>query len=212
MKYTHILWDFNGTILNDVGVGIESVNALLEKRGLPIIPDAEHYRNVFGFPVIEYYKKFGFDFSSEPFSKLAVEWVDEYMSRVATAAVNEGVVDLLKKIRSNGLGQILVSATEREMLLKQLLTVDVSDMFDAVYGLDNIHAVNKISIARAWREENPTARALFVGDTDHDYETAAAIDADCVLFCGGHQSRERLEALGCRVINEICELNEMIFG
>ena len=212
MKYTHILWDFNGTILDDVDVGIESVNALLKKRGLSVVPDADYYRSVFCFPIINYYEKLGFDFSVEPFSELAVERGNEYMSRVSVATVNNGVVDLLKKVRDEGLGQILVSATEKEMLKKQLSMIGISNLFDEVYGLDNIHAVNKVSVAKTWREKNPLARALFVGDTDHDFETAMAIDADCVLFCGGHQGRETLSRMGCLVVDNFCDLREIIFG
>ena len=172
----------------------------------------EYYRSIFCFPVIKYYEKLGFDFSTESFSELAVEWVDEYMSGVLNASANEGVVELLKKVRDSGLGQILISATEREMLSKQLSMLGISDMFDEVYGLDNIHAVNKISVARAWREKNPKAKALFIGDTDHDFETAKAIDADCVLFCGGHQSREVLARLGCPVVEKLSDLEKVIFG
>ena len=211
MKYSHILWDFNGTILDDVDIGIESVNALLKRRGLDFITDVDHYRKVFCFPVIKYYEKLGFDFSAEPFSELAVEWVEEYMSRVSGAAVNGGFFELEKEIRDKGLSQILISATEKGMLSKQLLMLGISNLFDEVYGLDNIHAVNKISAAKAWRDKNPEARALFIGDTDHDFETARSIDADCVLFCGGHQSREALTRLGCPVVDKICDLVNFIF-
>ena len=212
MKYTHILWDFNGTILDDVDVGIESVNTLLKKRGLPLIPDADYYRGVFGFPIIKYYERLGFDFSVEPFAELAVEWVDEYMSRVSDASVNKDIVSLIKRGRAEGLGQVLVSATEREMLSNQLLEIGIFDLFDEVFGLDNIHAVNKISAAMAWREKNPSAKAVCVGDTDHDFETAKAIGADCVLLCGGHQSSEYLLGLGCPVVRNCRELEQIIFG
>lgn len=211
MKYTHIVWDFNGTILDDLDIGVESVNELLSRRGLPKVPNAEYYRNVFCFPIIKYYEKLGFDFSAEPFSKLAVEWVDEYMSRVSRAKPMRGAVEMLEKIRNSGLGQVLVSATEREMLSKQLSMLGITHFFDGVYGLDNIHAVNKTAIAKAWRAENPEAKVLFVGDTDHDFETANAINADCVLFCGGHQSKERLESLGCAVVENLFELEKEIF-
>lgn len=211
MKYTHILWDFNGTVLNDVNVGIESVNVLLKRRGIREIDSVESYRKVFGFPIIKYYEKIGFDFSTERFSNVAVEWVDEYMSRVSSAFANDGVVDILNKIHKHNMKNILVSATELNMLKKQLSMLGMSELFDEIYGLDNIHAQNKIAVAEFWRGNNPDAKALFVGDTDHDFETAAAINADCVLYIGGHQSEEVLSAFGCPVINEISELEGLIF-
>ena len=211
MKYTHIVWDFNGTILDDVEIGIESVNTLLRRRGIKELESVDAYRKVFCFPIIKYYEKIGFDFSAEDFSVVAVEWVDEYMSRVNRAMPHEGVVELIKKLKANGVKNILVSATEENMLKKQISMLGISEMFERVYGLDNIHAVNKTAIAKKWRESAPTAKVLFVGDTDHDFETAKAINAECVLFSGGHQSSDTLELFGCRVVDSFSKLDELLF-
>ena len=91
MNYTHIFWDFNGTILDDVQTGIDCVNTLLEKRGLPIIPNKEYYKEVFGFPIVDYYKRLGFDFDKESYHGVAVEWVDLYMEKVKSSRMNDGV-------------------------------------------------------------------------------------------------------------------------
>ena len=75
-RYTHIIWDFNGTILDDVQLGIRCVNTMLSKRGLPVLPDVEAYRQVFGFPIEAYYRRLGFDFEKEDYhTVLAPEWV-----------------------------------------------------------------------------------------------------------------------------------------
>ena len=210
--YTHVLWDFNGTILDDVAVGIDSVNVLLRKRGISELSSVEQYRKAFGFPIIEYYKRIGFDFSKEPFSKVAVEWVDEYLSRVPSAKVNAGALEMLGLFKKSGLKQILVSATEEKMLKKQLADLGLLSFFDEILGLDNIHAVDKTSVAKAWRERNKCAKAIFVGDTDHDFETARAVDAECVLYSGGHQSVDRLKKLGAKIIGELSELESIVLG
>ena len=210
MKYTHVIWDFNGTVLNDVQVGIDSVNVLLMKRRISVIASADDYRRVFGFPIIEYYKRIGFDFDSEDYSDVAVEWVDEYMSRVSEAYINDGVVEMLNIIRQKGMKNVLVSATEINMLKKQISSLGISHLFDGVYGLDNIHAQNKIAVAVEWRESAKEAKALLIGDTDHDFQTAKAINADCLLYLGGHQSKERLAGLGCPLINQISQLERYI--
>ena len=73
--YDYCIWDFNGTLLDDVGAGISSVNTLLSERNLPVIPSVDYYRGIFRFPIIEYYKSLGFDFDSEPYEELAPKWV-----------------------------------------------------------------------------------------------------------------------------------------
>ncbi|HBL83341.1 MAG: hypothetical protein A2Y17_05365 [Clostridiales bacterium GWF2_38_85] len=53
MKYTHIIWDFNGTILNDVDAGIKSINTLLARRQLPLLESVDAYKNIFTFPILD---------------------------------------------------------------------------------------------------------------------------------------------------------------
>ena len=76
MKYTDIVWDFNGTLLDDIRAGIDAVNEMLARRDLATIQSVEQYRELFCFPIIDYYAKLGFDFEKEDYySVLAPEWV-----------------------------------------------------------------------------------------------------------------------------------------
>ena len=211
MKYTHIIWDFNGTLLNDVDIGVQSINVLLAARGIRQISVPE-YREVSGFPIVDYYKRVGFDFSKEPYDKVALEWVDQYMSRVSQAALYGGARDMLARVRKSGRRQILLSATELDMLMGQVRSLEIEGQFDEICGMDNVYAHGKRSLAERWRQENPLAEVLLIGDTDHDREVALAMGADCLLFSGGHQSRERLLTLGCPVIDELSEVARFLKG
>ena len=59
MKITNIIWDWNGTLLDDIDISMEALNQLLEAQHLPLVLEKEEYRRYFQFPVIEYYKKVG---------------------------------------------------------------------------------------------------------------------------------------------------------
>jgi len=65
-KYSHIIWDWNGTLLNDVEWCIKVMNQLLVQRSLPPISDVSAYYEVFCFPIIKYYKNLKFDFEKNP--------------------------------------------------------------------------------------------------------------------------------------------------
>lgn len=78
MKYDLVIWDFNGTIIDDVALGISSVNTMLAKRSLPVLESADEYRAKLRFPIIDYYRSLGFDFGAEPYDVLAREWVELY--------------------------------------------------------------------------------------------------------------------------------------
>lgn len=206
MKYTHIIWDFNGTLFADIDAGIASVNAMLRERKLPEIQSVDAYREIFRFPVIDYYRDLGFDFDAEPFEVLAPVWIDLYNKHSADASLQDGALEALRELRELGISQILLSATELNMLKGQLHTLKIYEYFDKIMGLDNIHAHSKKAIALEWMEQNPDARPLFIGDTLHDAEVAAAVGADCVLVANGHQSKARLAPCGFPVFDSIADI------
>ncbi len=208
MKYTHILWDFNGTILDDVDAGIKSVNKLLSDRGLAPIESKERYHEVFGFPIVDYYRRLGFDFDKEPYEVIAPIWVEQYLKNVKEAPIFDDVRKTAEHFAKMGLTQIVLSATELEMLKKQLSFLCCLDLFDNILGLDNIHAASKVSLAEKWKSENPNSVPLMIGDTIHDAEVAKAIGADCILIARGHQSRKTLEETGCPVYETLDEAIE----
>ena len=102
-KFECCVWDFNGTILDDVELGMNSVNTLLAERGIPTIKDKDAYRKRFDFPIIDYYRDLGFNFDTDPYEVLAELWVDLYMRDLNDAKMFSGVprgyaVFFLKKL------------------------------------------------------------------------------------------------------------------
>ncbi len=205
MKWTHVIWDFNGTIYDDVTAGVASINLMLRERGLAEL-SVEHYREIFDFPIEDYYRQLGLDVDGEGFDALAHEWVPLYLRESADAGLRPGVAEVLDAVQAKGMVQMILSASEREMLMGQLRGLGILDRFAEVLGLDNIYAGSKAAIAAKWREANPGARALFIGDTLHDAEVAKVIGADCVLVAGGHHSRARLETAGVPVLDRFGEI------
>ena len=116
MKYSCIIWDFNGTIADDVTLSINAINGVLAKRGLPQIKNMQAYQEVFGFPVREYYARLGFDFHMEPYEIPAKEWVDAYAADMETITAVSGVKQVLEACRNAGMMQIILSACETNML------------------------------------------------------------------------------------------------
>lgn len=207
MNYTHVIWDFNGTILDDMAIGVECVNLMLSKRGLRTVDGIEEYRRLFRFPIIDYYRLAGFDFERDDYyTVLAPEWIGLYTERMGRCGLCPEAADTLGRIFEAGLSQVVLSATERGQLMGQLNDLGVCHWFDEVLGLDNIHAHSKAELAVQWQKRHPGAVPLFVGDTEHDAETARAIGADCVLYTGGHQAKERLSACGFPLIHRLSDI------
>lgn len=206
-EITHLIWDFNGTVLDDVQVCIDSINRMLEKRGLSCFADPDAYRECFRFPVIDYYRAVGLDMEAEDYyTVLAPEWVANYLEEEPRCGLVPGVLAAVQAAREAGLGQILLSATREDQLREQVERLGVTDLFDELCGNDNIHAAGKVHLVRAWLERHPGARPLFIGDTEHDAEVADAVGAPCILYTGGHQSERRLSRLGKPLLRDMNDL------
>ena len=203
--YTHLIWDFNGTILDDVDACIRSANMLLTAYNLPTLHSREEYKRYFGFPIIDYYRRLGFDFDRIPYDVLAPEWVGYYLENVKGAPLCPAVTVAFDRAKAAGLSQWVLSATEQEMLTRQITDLGILDRFDGILGMDTIHAHSKEAIAVAWRESHPDARALMLGDTDHDATVAKTMGADCILLTTGHQSRAVLEKCQCIAVVDSAE-------
>ena len=206
MKYTDIIWDFNGTLLDDIRAGIDAVNDMLSRRGLATIDSVEQYRELFCFPIIDYYEKLGFDFEKEDYKTcLAPLWVSLYEQNEWRAPLFAGVEPLTAALRAHGIRQSILSASESGMMKKQLDARGALAWFDEIWGNDCIHAYGKEGLAAAWRAKHPDACAVVIGDTVHDFAVAQAMDADCILVAAGHHSYEKLISCGVPVVRDLLD-------
>lgn len=210
-KYTHVVWDFNGTILDDMDIGIEAANHMLRARGLPEIQNREAYRSLMRFPVRDYYADLGFDLAKEDYyTVLAPEWVALYEAAVDTCGPVPEVAETLAAVQDRGIKQLVLSAANLTQLTDLLGRLGVSHYFEEILGVSDFYAAGKTGLAEAWRARHPDAVPLFIGDTDHDALAAEAMGADCLLFTGGHQTKKRLSACGKPLIDRIGALLEYL--
>jgi phosphoglycolate phosphatase len=203
-----VIWDWNGTLYDDVGWCVEVVNAMLARRGLPRLDGVEAYRRVFGFPVIDYYRRVGFDLDAEAFEALAEEYMAHYHGGTAgRCGLYKDAGRVLQTLRRRGLRQVVLSASRNDHLRAQVDACGVGGTFERMLGVSDIYAAGKAKLAHAYiAEAGSTGRAVLVGDSTHDYEVAAALKIDCLLVAHGHQSRRRLSACGVPVLDGISDV------
>ena len=206
-----VVWDFNGTILDDVKTGLDAVNVLLERRSKPPITDLAYYREVFGFPIREYYARVGFDFTRESFDDVAPEWVREYLLREKDAPLCPTVPEALRVLRDAGIPQYLISATEENMLLGQIRCRGLEGYFKEIHGLDNIHANSKEALIRSF-VAGREGRTVFFGDTEHDAFCARSAGAEVILIAAGHQSKKKLQKTNAPVVDRAIQAAKIILG
>jgi len=206
-KIKHIIWDWNGTLLNDCWLCVDAINNALAKRNLELITE-EKYKDIFCFPVSEYYKKLGFDFSKEPFKKAGDEFVSYYGNNFERVALHSDAMSVLDKIKDSGRTQSVLSAGKQEFLTEWVQYHNLSKYFINVLGIDNHYASGKKSLGISWIKEleYKNNEVLMIGDTIHDSEVAEAMGIECILVGNGHVSNSRLEKTGRMVILDLSEL------
>ena len=206
-QYKHIIWDWNGTLLNDAWLFVDIMNGILKKLNMQLIT-IETYQNIFGFPIKEYYKKLGFDLKNKSFDAYGVEFMNIYMKRKYEAKLYPMTIDVLLKLNNNNINHSILSAAQQNILEDLTKYYNINHYFSHIDGVDNYHANGKIkrglNLIKKLNIKPNTI--LLVGDTIHDFEVAKAIGSDCLLISNGHNSYERLKKTGAPIIKNITNI------
>ena len=207
-QYQHIIWDWNGTLLNDGWLFVDVMNSILLKRKMKTIT-LEKYRQIFGFPVKEYYINLGFDLEKEPFEICGLEFINEYEKRRYEAELYPEVASLLCQLQNIGINHSILSAQHQDLLDDLVQYYNIQHHFIQLIGLDNHYAHSKTENGLIWIKKLniKSEKILMVGDTDHDFEVAQAMGIDCFLLSHGHHSPRRLEILGAKVFHDLKDLS-----
>ena len=203
-----IIWDFNGTILDDVDVAVKIVNSILKELNYKHTLTKEEYKDIFKFPVIEYYELAGVNFDIHPFeyvSELYIKYLNIYVNE---SSIYKDFYNLINLSKSKGYNNVILSATRNDMLLNMIKDYKLEEYFDEIYGISDIYAHSKLDIAKTWNSTSKYAKneKIYIGDTCHDWDVALSIDATPYIICSGHQSRKRLEENDIKVYNNLSEV------
>ena len=191
-KIKHIIWDWNGTLVNDGWLFVELMNLVLEKRNLPKITLSD-YKNTFCFPLEKYYQRLGFDFNKESYLVPSLEFIKLYDKNKYRAELYPGAVELLANLKQKSIKNYLLSAQNHDSLLELINYYGIGNLFEKIQGTNNLHARGKPLLASGLlQSENINQKTvLFIGDTNMDLEIAFKNKAPALGLTFGHQSEGR---------------------
>lgn len=206
-KYKNIIWDWNGTLLNDISICVSSMNRLLEERNLPKLNHST-YKQLFTFPVRQYYEAIGFDFCKEPFDIPALKFIDYYHECLPSVGLFNEAASVLKKIESLGCQQFILSAMEQNTLAKSVSDLGIANYFKCIKGIGDHFARSKVQSGKELFKEQVihASETVLIGDTLHDMEVAEQLGVSCILIAQGHQSYDRLKINGNVVLQSLNDL------
>lgn len=207
----HVFFDFNGTIIDDLDLCLELLNDILKKHKRPVV-DINRYKDIFTFPIKNYYIAAGVDFSQDSYEDLAIDFINKYQPRSLKCGLFKGLENTFKELNEIGVSCYILSASQRSNLYEQCEAFGIVKYFKEILGIDNIHAASKIHIGIDYIKEsniNPD-EAIFVGDTTHDYEVSKAMGLRCYLVECGHQSRAKLSEVDAPIIKNTSDILDIV--
>ena len=187
-----IIWDWNGTLLDDTRASLNALNTLLEARSLkPITMD--FYRDNFAFPVRPFYETCGIDLAHEDWDALARDYHRLYAQE--EKRLNSEALAALDAVRAHGVEQCVLSILRQDLLDEALTSFRIRDFFTRVCGTQSLDGASKLDQAKKLKTLlGDTRRIVMIGDALHDAEVARALHVNCVLCAQGGHSAARLRA------------------
>jgi phosphoglycolate phosphatase-like HAD superfamily hydrolase len=206
---THLVWDWNGTLLDDFSLVVQATNSAFSAVGGRGVEPEEHRRR-FRRPVAEFYAEIlERAVDEEEFGKLDRIFHDAYRMGLTTMAL---AADAQQALTSWPGSQSLLSMWFHSELVPALETYGLSGHFTRVDGLRTEiggHLKGGHLAAHLASLEIAGRDAVLIGDSIDDADAAASCDAAIVLYSGGFTDVTRLRAVGCPVADTLVEAVEI---
>tara|TARA_Y100001970_G_scaffold97144_1_gene122293 strand:+ start:9397 stop:10044 length:648 start_codon:yes stop_codon:yes gene_type:complete len=211
-KIKNIVWDWNGTIVNDAGLFVDVMNGLLKEKNLPCTT-LNFYKKNFCFPIEKYWKSLGFSFTKQEFDFLNNFFISEYKKRMFEPPLHKGITDLFLLMGKKN-KQFVLSASEQGLLNSSINFYKLKSFFSDCLGVNNLNARGKIDLGKKLFQKHnlKNKETLFVGDTEHDKEVADSLGSKIVLIAHGHVSFQRLKETKASVVRSVSELEKFFFN
>ncbi len=197
-RESYILWDWNGTLLDDTRSAFDTLNIMLRKRGAKPI-DMSFYRDNFAFPVRPFYEAIGMVLEHEDWDALAREYHDTYHAQ-GSQRLNPRAMAAISAVERAGIGQSIISALRQDLLERDTKAFGVRKHMEFVAGVDNLDGASKVARASRLLDElrklHPeVARYIMIGDALHDKEVADSLGIECILCGEGSHAAWRLRRI-----------------
>ncbi len=184
-KYKYIIWDWNGTLLDDVEASLLTINEMLKKRTLGSISLSE-YKSLFCFPVSDFYKKIGF---KDDLNLLATEYWETYENFRYCEKLSLYAIEVLDFFHQKNVIQFILSAKQENLLHKEVESYNILLKFKDVYGcLTSGEKKEWIGDKMIKYYDVNSHETLMIGDTHHDIDIAKKNGFDYLFYSGGHNT------------------------
>lgn len=207
----HVVWDWNGTLLDDFGIVIDAVNLSISEFGEGPIT-ATDYRDHYTRPVRAFYDSlFGRVIADEEWLRINTAFHDSYFRFATSVDLAPGADRALDMVEDAGWSQSLLSMSPQDWLDQIVSRLGLARRLRLVDGLSGptggLKALHLADHLHSLQLRGPDA--VVIGDTPDDVAAARYVGASPILFHGGSHHMEELESLGVPVAETLVEAIEI---
>ena len=204
----HIIWDWNGTLFDDLHIIVESVNSSLDELGAPHI-DVGDYRDHYTRPVRVFYDRLlRRGVRDEEWLGIDKTFHDAYRLSLPRADLALDALDALEQVGRRGWTQSILSMWYHDELVPFVAARGLNHLMTRVDGnrgdageTKHIHLERHLEALGI--EDHGSDYFLMVGDSLDDARSAGHAGIPCVLFDSGAHHRSELEGAGVPVVNSL---------
>ena len=184
--FRNFIFDWSGTLVDDLGPVIEATNAVLEKYNLPPY-DRESFRRNFRLPYQEFYTEI---LPHVPLEELEAQFRPAFEAAVTPVTILPHAREKLEWCAALGLRTFVLTSMDTDAFERQLDGFGLRDLFEATYSgvLDKRELIHQI-LATHRLDPEETA---FIGDMTHDVETAHHGGVSSIAVLTGYNHPEIL--------------------
>lgn len=212
----HVVWDWNGTLFDDFGVVNRAVNRSIAAYGAEPI-DIDTHRRLFRRPLNAFYEELlGRPVSDDDMQDIDEKFQAVYWDEYAGADLTDGARHAIERVEVAGGTQSIASMLWHDVLVSIVTRFDLERFMVALDGhrgpvgeTKETHLAGHVGgLERLF----PVSRGemVVIGDVVDDAVAASAVGIECVLYDGGSQSRERLEATGFPVVSSLSDALDIV--
>ncbi|MFL6114698.1 MAG: HAD family hydrolase [Catenulispora sp.] len=211
-KHVHLVWDWNGTVLNDFEIILRSTNDSFGDHGLPPIT-ADQYRTQIKMPIRAFYADIlGRDPTDEEWEALDASFHRYYVAYERQARLSDGLPDLFRDWADRGHSQSLLSMYHDDKLVPVVTHHGIAHHFTLVQGTTPPRPARKAEHLQDHlrRLDVDPSQVVLIGDSPDDAYAAQSVGAHAILYSGGFAAAQSLAATGARIADTLIAAVEMI--
>lgn len=182
----HVVWDWNGTLWDDLPQVHLAVNAALREVGAPTIGMSEYIR-LFTRPLPLFYRRvLGRDITDSEWKRINHRFEASYASSLHLAGLANEARPALETVARSGATQSILSLYPHDPLSAMVHKLGIAHYFTRIDGLRGQSGGSKVGLFGSHLEAAaggvPPPRVVMVGDTDDDLAAAREAGSKCILI------------------------------